>query len=427
MDSLGYGVRERALGGAGTALSRGPALNHYNPSLMPTLEGTELSLGYTEARFELHRAGERSSIEPVRAMTGALAVPGDVLGIPVAFGLGVQLPRGHLSKTRTIRLPDPYWVFYESQLQLFYISLNVAVEPVKWLSLGVGMRTLATTRGTFEVRGTAVVPLFEARDEYESDLHHQVDANLVSVRHSQFSLSLFPWDDLTIALTYRDEARLDNEVRGTLRGKIDLAPPGSPVEPFPVRYDLVTRTVTAFVPRQATLGVGFTPELWALGVDFAWFDWSSYQSPVSVTSTHVDVTPPEGILFTLPAGEALGVVDPGFHDSWALRVGAERTLRFTADLSTSLRVGYGYEPSPVPEQTEASNFLDADRHLASLGTGLRFAGLGPWLEGGLELDLVYVTGFLEHRQYRKTDPEAQPSYGLGGRFWSAGVELGAEF
>ena len=98
----------------------------------------------------------------------------------------------------------------------------------------------------------------------------------------------------------------------------------------------------------------------------------------------------------------------------------------TRRVAASLRVGYAYEPSPVPEQSEATNFLDADRQLASLGAGFRFDGPRPWLGGGLALDLVYVAGFLDRRRYSKSEAD-EPSYGFGGRFWSAGAELGCEF
>jgi long-chain fatty acid transport protein len=332
-----------------------------------------------------------------------------------------------LSKTRTIRLGDPYWVFYESQLQLFYLSVNAAVRPLDWLSFGLGVRTLATTRGEFDVSGTAVLPLFEGRSEYESELEHQVDADLLSVRHAQFSLALFPLEGFTVGLSYREEAQLDNQVKGTLEGEIDLARPGTTSEPFPVRYHLVTRTVTAFIPRQATLGVGYEPEGWAFGVDLGWFDWSAYKSPVSITSTEVDVMPPEGLVFNLPATEAFGIVDPGFEDSWALRLGVERTLRVTHALSTQVRVGYAFEPSPVPDQTAATNFLDADRQIFGFGAGFELADPGSWLPRGVGLDLVYTAGFLGRRRYEKATSSGQGSYGFGGTFWSAGAELGVAF
>jgi long-subunit fatty acid transport protein len=97
-----------------------------------------------------------------------------------------------------------------------------------------------------------------------------------------------------------------------------------------------------------------------------------------------------------------------------------------ADLSLLVRAGYAFEPSPVPEQSAATNFLDSDRHLLAGGAAVQLAGLEPWVAGGLELGVAYQAGFLQHRRYEKPT-EAEASYGLGGNFWSVTADLSVQF
>jgi hypothetical protein len=63
--------------------------------------------------------------------------------------------------------------------------------------------------------------------------------------------------------------------------------------------------------------------------------------------------------------------DPGFDDTMNVRVGIEAHATDFLDV----RGGWAFEPSPVPEQIGITNFVDADRHVITLGAGLDLAAL----------------------------------------------------
>jgi long-chain fatty acid transport protein len=419
VDALGIGARSKAMAGATAALAEDYSANYYNPSQLAMFERLELSLGYTHASFNLESNSEPSALDPVDAWMFGVVAPGSIAGIPVAFGMAAQLPAGYLSRSETIRETDPYWVFYEARMQLLYTSVNLAVMPVDGWSLGVGTASLATTRGGFQVRGTTVAAEFD-RSEYESDLEHQIDARLVSTRYPQVATSLALDAAWRFGLSYREEAKLDTVVAASLDTVID----GTIVE-IPVRYDVLVRSVKMFIPRQLNLAAAWAPERLRLELDLTWYDWSSYRSPVSSTSTEFDADPPEGVTITLPmAPNVPPPEDPRFRDRLVPRVGAEYTLPLGARFELPLRAGYSYEATPVPPQTGATSFLDSTRHLLSAGAGMKVKGLDPVLAGGLRLDLAFQWGLLEEREQTKLNGDRLSS---SGSFWVASADTSLEF
>jgi hypothetical protein len=67
------------------------------------------------------------------------------------------------------------------------------------------------------------------------------------------------------------------------------------------------------------------------------------------------------------------------------RIGIEWRLEPAASLELPVRVGYRYEATPLADDSSA-NFVDADRHVPSLGLGLDAPSPAP-LSGRLRLDL----------------------------------------
>ncbi len=423
VDALGFGARSKAMGGAVAADARDYSANYYNRSSLALFERLELAFGYTHAGFELSFNERPAQLEPVRAWMLGVVAPGKVAGVPVAFGLALQLPRGHLSQGRTIRETDPYWVLYEDRLQIFYTSVNLAVRPLPWLSVAVGTASLATTDGGFDVRGTTVVPQFE-RSKYESELDHQVDARLESVRYPQASLTLVPNAESRLALSYRDEAKIETQVSAHLDTVLD----GTILE-IPLRYDVDVRSVKLFIPRQLDLAGAWTPGAWSLEFDLTWVDWSSYESPISTTTTRIDAQPPEGVTVDLPASALPPDGAPArFGDRWVPRVGVENRLKLSERVRLPVRAGYVYEKSPVPPQVGRTNFLDADRHVVSAGIGLLFSGLEPVLAGAQHVDIGVQLGMLEPRKVDKSHANAKPDeISLKGTFWTLNADLSLEF
>lgn len=419
VDSLGVGARSKAMAGATAADPRDYSVNYYNPSGLVKFDGLELGVGYTHAGFSLEANGEPSDIRAVDAWMFGVVAPGKIASIPFAFGMAGQLPQGYLSRAQTIRESDAYWVFYESRMQLLYTSFNLAVMPLSGWSLAVGTASLATTRGGFQVRGTTVAAEF-GRSEYESELTHQVDANLVSTRYPQYSSSFDFGSGFKVAASYREQAKLDTDVSASLDTVID----GTVLE-IPVRYDVVVRSVKTFIPRQLNLAGAWTPSRWTFEVDLTWYDWSGYRSPIGTTSSHFEADPPEGVTIELPeAPNTPPPPNPGFRDRIVPRFGVEYRLSLASHWGLPLRAGYVYEATPVPAQTGTTAFLDATRHVVSGGVGVVDSGLGPWLGRGLCLDLAVQWGILEKRTQTRMSGD---TLSADGSFWATSADVSLEF
>jgi long-chain fatty acid transport protein len=400
VDGFGLGSRSTAMGGAVSASVRDFSASYYNPSGLALARGTDLSVGYVYVSQKLEINGHDSQVDPVRAIVGGIVAPGSIWTIPFAFGLAVHLPDDRLSRARSMRPEDPRWVLWDNRPQLLYLSANLAIRPVEWLAIGGGVSFLAATRGAFEVTGTAVLPQPSGeRTEYDSQLRHEVDADLTAVRYPAFGITVTPNDWLDFGLVYRDEAKIELEIDAELRGTVDTG-----LIPVPARYELESTTMNAFIPRQLVLGGSAVPtEGLRIGLDVTWVNWAAYESPISRSRSVLDVNVPAG--FELPPNpKPTGRVDPGFKNRLVPRVGVEYRLAVRRSFDIPLYAGYFFEQSPVPPQTGRTNFVDADRHVLSLGSGFIWSDPAEILPGNLRFDTHVQWAILPEKTTLKDNP-----------------------
>jgi hypothetical protein len=195
-----------------------------------------------------------------------------------------------------------------------------------------------------------------------------------AVRYPAFGITITPNDELDFALVYRDEAKIELDIDAELRGTVDTG-----ILPVPARYELESTTMNAFIPRQLVLGGSWrASKQLSVGLDVTWVNWSAYESPVSQSSSVLDVDVPAG--FDLPPNpKPTKKLDPGFENRLVPRIGLEYRLPLRRRLELPLRAGYVFERSPVPPQTGRTNFADADRHVLSLGAGFIWSEPGEVL------------------------------------------------
>lgn len=422
VDGFGLGSKSTAMGGAVSASARDFSANYYNPSGLALARGTDLSVGYVYVSQRLRINGHDSQVDPVRAIVGGIVAPGSIWTIPFAFGLAVHLPDERLSRARSMRPEDPRWVLWDNRPQLLYLSANLALRPVDWLAIGGGVSFLAATRGAFEVTGTAVLPSGE-RTEYDSQLRHEVDADLTAVRYPSFGITVTPNDWLDFGLVYRHEAQIELEIDAELRGTVDTG-----LIPVPARYELSSTTMNAFIPRQIVLGTSVVPaENVRIGLDVTWVNWAAYESPISRSRSVLDVNVPAG--FELPPNpKPTGRIDPGFENRLVPRLGVEYRIGVQRKLDLPVYAGYFYERSPVPPQTGRTNFIDADRHVLSLGTGFSWEDPAEVLPGNLRFDTHVSWAILPERTTEKASAaDFVGDYRAGGSQLGVGATLSLGF
>jgi long-chain fatty acid transport protein len=400
VDNFGLGSRSTAMGGAVAADARDFSANYYNPSGLALARHTDLSLGYMTVIQKLEMNGDGSQVDPVRALVGGIVAPGAIWTIPFAFGLAVHLPDHRLSRARSMRAEEPRWIFWDNRPQLIYLSANLAVRPFDWLAIGGGVAFLAATRGAFEVSGTAVLPV-GSRTEYDSQLRHEVDADLTSVRYPTFGVTVEPDDRLAFGLVYREEAEIGLAIDAELTGDVDAT-----LLQVPARYELESRTANAFIPRQLVLGgrLRMTDEL-TLSADVTWVNWAAYEAPVSRSRSELDVEAPPDLNLELPPNpKPTTRVDPGFENRLVPRLGAEYLHQVHRRAFLPLRAGYVFERSPVPPQTGRTSFVDTDRHVLSAGAGFLWREPGEVVTGSLRFDLHVMWAILPVRVTHKDSP-----------------------
>jgi long-chain fatty acid transport protein len=422
VDSYGLSSRSTALGGAMGASARDFSACYYNPSGLALARGTDLSVGYSHVTHHLKMNGHDSQVDPVRGIVGGIVAPGSVGTLPFAFGIATHLNDERLSRARSARQDQPRWLLYDNRPQLLYLSAGVALRPMPWLALGGGITWLAATQGRFGIRGTAVLP-GGSRTEYDSELEHEVDADLTSVRYPQFGVTLRPTRDLDLAAVYRGQARIALDIDAELAGNVDAT-----LLQVPARYTLTSQTTNAFIPQQVVVGGAYQlSKQLRLSADVTWVNWSAYESPVSRSQTVLDVDVPAN--FELPENpKPTEVEDPGFSDRLVPRLGVEYFLEVARDFQIPLRAGYVYEHSPVPPQTGRTNFVDANRHVFSVGSGFVLSDPGAVLPGDLRFDMHLQWSLLPTRVTLKDNPaDYVGDYRADGSILNVGATLGVGF
>lgn len=424
LDSFGLGARGAGMASASAAVATDFSANYYNPAGLARGRELRISIGYLWAEPQLSMNGEDNDVDPAHGIVFGAAAPGRVLGVPFAFGIGLYLPDDRVSRVRSLTQRTPRWELYDNRTQRLFLAANVAVEPLPGLAVGGGLSFMSATSGTLGIRGFVTYP-----DPALSELRHRVDADLEAVRYPQAGVRWAPTDWIEVGLVYRGEFQLDLELVALLEGDI-IAFDAFTIEG--ARVMLESASVNAFLPQQVVLGVAVRPRRDLLvAADLTWVDWSAYESPVSRVRYTLDVPIPEDLQdsVTIPAAPpGTDPLAPRFRDRLVPRVGAEWTRALSPAFSLAARAGWAFEASPVPEQGGETNFVDADRHVLSLGLGLAMDVLPSILPRPLELDLSGQLFVFDERTIRKSDP-ADPvgDYRADGTITTAGATLTVVF
>jgi long-chain fatty acid transport protein len=428
-DAYGFGPRGAAMASAAAADATDFSANYYNPAGLVGASDVSLSLGYFGADNRLMINGRDNDVADPHGLSGGLVAPGKVFGIPFAFGVATYIPDDGLSRVEALRQETPRWELYNDRTTIVFIAANLAIRPVSFLEIGGGVAFLAATHGTFGIRGTAVLA-----DPYASQLEHEVDADLTSLRYPQIGARVKVWDYGYVGLVYRGETKLPLSIGATLNGTIDA---GLQV---PLTYTLESKTFDAFLPQQVVLGLSFQKvKHLRANFDLTWVNWSRYESPTAQTSSSLTAQIPPGLGIDLPgATKPTKVIPPKFEDRFVPRVGLEYTFGLghpvevhgqqRASVELPLRVGYAYEATPIPPQTGLTNFVDTDRHTVSVGAGVALNRPFSVLKGTLHVDGYFQASVLPERQTLKANPaDFVGDYRASGTMVGGGVGVGVEF
>jgi long-subunit fatty acid transport protein len=428
-DAYGLGPRGSAMASAMAADSSDFAANYYNPAGLVGSHSLRLSLGYFGADNQLTMNGKDNDVVDPHGLSGGIVAPGKLFGVPFAFGIATYIPDDGLSRVKALRQETPRWELYNDRTTITFIAANLAIRPLSFLEIGGGVAFLAATHGTFGIRGTAVLA-----SPYESQLEHEVDADLTSLRYPQLGVRLKVFDLGFVGLVYRGETKLPLSIGATLKGNIES------VLDVPLTYVLESKTFDAFLPQQVVLGLSFqNVKNLRANFDLTWVNWSRYESPTAQTRADLTVVLPPGFGIELPESpKPTKVIPPRFEDRFVPRLGVEYTLGFGRSVTVHgeerravevpLRAGYSYEATPVPPQTGVTNFVDTDRHTLSAGAGLVLNRPSSLLSGTLHVDAYFQASILPERDTLKANAaDFVGDYRAGGTMIGGGGGVGIDF
>jgi len=364
-DRLGMGSRATALGGAFSAIADDFSAAYYNPAGASLRLDTQSARGsfmhfgmvWSNAKLSIKKgriSGNRLEFDTAMgAPTGALdhsvePVMGFTLGMGFDLERLLKIPRLHVG----LALFLPARRFFRWDVQggqaiqwPMYTDRNQNLSALPWLSvklhnrvsIGVGARIGVSIKTNTEA---VIVPTAEPTDTPETDIGN--DVRIAGRISPTVGLLIQACRQLRIGLTWRGEI-YTNDFGYTDVDASNLS--GASLGTFGYTHHLAHY----FSPMDLTLGIAYTPlTTLTVSADLSWNRWSAY-----LDGNHDNYN-----------GEIT-------EDTFTPRVGVQ--WRFHE--STQLLGGYFYEFSPFDNQGGWTNFVDPDRHVASLGTQTNLGAL----------------------------------------------------
>ena len=381
-DFFGFGPRSQALAGTGTALGQGFETTYSNPALLSRSEQPEAALGWQAAHFsiDVHGPGVDPDITS-RGLAGTyfgLVLPlplGGPLQDRIAVGVGTFSPQRLLVRARVLAPERPQLPLLSDQVQSLNAAAGLGVDLGYGLSLGMGALALA------QVVGDVVVST-----NSDGRVGAQVEEQMVAAYTPVAGLA---WD-------LDGETFLGAAWRGALRADFDLLVRVEDLGELRLP-ELNISGVAQYDPMQLQVEIGQRWQGWAAAVGATYQRWSAFHGWLRATVT----CPGEA-----PSCEALPTPRIDFQDTIVPRVGVERTLELGPQAIAAGRLGYFFEPSPLPEQSEETNLWDNHRHALTLGYGVEVQRPVK-----LSLDFFYQLHLLVPRTHEKSTQVATSNPG----------------
>ena len=398
------GAKAMGMGFAFTAQADDPSAIYFNPAGLTQLKGNNLKLGVTYVK---ENGGTFSGTTPLTGGAQVSETQKDLdFYIPnffyansnpstgFAWGVGVYAPFGLGQEYQDRNTSIFRNQITKIDLQTIVVNPTVAFKINDVLSVGAGIDFLY---GKAELQKTGVVflgPAVGNLNLYNLDLEGDGTA-----WGYNFGLLLTPSKEVKIGFNYRSPFHLKIK-----EGDVDIANINStvPFVPNPVPPPAAFTAAQVFggtsyatkgsttieIPATATLGVSYTKNRLTVEVDADMTFWSSYKA------LNIDIKNNNPLL-----------PDSFTQKNWtnevALYVGGE--YRVTDPLA--LRLGFRYDPTPVPAATMGPELPDADKMYYCAGAGYK---LSNWI-----FDISYMYVDKQDRTVNNQTTPPPPSVGSG--------------
>ncbi len=375
---FGVGPRSTALAGGGTSLPLGPAATLVNPAELAESPSKELVFGLAASDFSLSYESNQGR-QPFEAelskalMIGVVAplLPPERDGVRAALGLFAETPPDYLVRAHAPFAEEPSFPLLVDRAGALDLGVGLGVGFHQF-SFGAGVEVLAALRGKQAVAASAAAP-------------------------AGVGTELFPaWaPTLGFGVDLGEVGQLGVSFRSVLRADFDVSVPAPNLSGLEIA-SLNVQGLAHYEPLK--LDAELSRKLGVVrGVLGARYErWSDFPGSVGPT-----VECPEGVPCGTPSPPPAN-----YSDVISPRLGVEVDVA-AHPVDLTLRAGYAFVPTPVPEQTGIGNAFDATRHGFALGYRVGFAGhvLPLHFEGALRFD------WLAPRTHEKESAQAAEPLG----------------
>jgi long-chain fatty acid transport protein len=397
------GAKAMGMGFAFTAQADDPSAIYFNPAGIIQLEGTNVMVG---GSYIKENGAEFTGTTP---LTGGLSasetqknldffVPNAYITRKAspnfAYGVGVFVPFG-LGQEYENRVTSIFRnQITKIELETFVVNPTVAFKVNEVLSVGAGIDFMY---GKAKLQKAGVVNIGSPLDIFQLDL----DGDGTAWGYN-FGLLLTPSKSVKIGAAYRSPFKLDIkegdvklfDINGTAPFVPNPAPPPAAFTAAQIFGGTSFNTkgsTTINMPATFDLGVAYILERLTLEVDASWTFWHSFGA------LNIDIKNNTALL---PDSRS----PKNWNDVVAIYVGGE--YRVTDPLA--LRLGFRYDPTPVPAETMGPELPDSDKLYYCAGAGYKYRN---WT-----FDLAYMYVDKKDRTVNNQTPNGVPTplnYGTG--------------
>jgi long-chain fatty acid transport protein len=348
-----HGSKAAAMGTAFLAVADDPSAITHNPAGITLLSGTNIYNGQT--LFILASEYKNPGGQTERTKFQVFLPPHFYLtsdfGLKkLAFGLGVYSLYG-IGGRKWNDTGLTRYLSTDSLIGTLHINPTVAWRAAPQVSLGVGLDVLYGFN-----RMTSMVD--QARFGF-ADGELRFKGQGFGVGYN-VGILLFPGKKFSFAFTYRSEIRVKQQ------GHLDLDDIALPLQPLFGGGSFGTKaSMTIRFPHIFGWGLAFRPNpKWTIALDVEWLRWSSFHRLTLALDQKVPA-----------AGLSEISMNLNWKDSMLAKIGVDYRWRD----NLSLRGGYSYLGTPVPDHTLGPANPDAVSHYLSLGMGYT---RGRWVLDG---------------------------------------------
>jgi long-chain fatty acid transport protein len=410
------GAKAMGMGMAFVAQADDPSAIYFNPAGIVQLEGQNVMVGGTYIR---ENGAEFKGTTPLTFNTGTgmfdtetetqkdlnfvipnaywtkKVSPGLAYGVGmfVPFGLGQEYEDRNTSIFRN--------QVTKVEIMTFVVNPTVAWKVNEVLSLGVGIDFMY---GKAKLSQAGVVRLGAAPLDQVNIFQLDLDGDGTAWGYN-FGALLTPSENWKVGFAYRSPFQLKIKDAGVHVGNIDgtvgFIPPGgfTAAQVFGGNTYNTKGSTRINMPATAALGFAYIRDRLTLEADLDWTFWSTFSSLV------IDIADNNPLL-----------PDAVRPEKWEDVVGVNVGVEYRVTDPLALRLGFRYDPTPVPADTLSPLLPDADRLMYCVGGGYKVRN---WT-----FDLSYMYVDKKDRTVDNQIDVAPPSIGSGfNGEWSGDAHL----